>query len=191
MPASLKKTTANFDRQFFIVLLLQFFHPLPMLHSGMNARMKNSITTAVKASSKSCTSQPTSQTMATVANATISLWTYLHTHIHWFEYNVTCRRSMNYMYIRVCMYVCMFVASLLANATDAFLIRFLICGQSNCNWFVIVPPPKTQTNKQKHTHTYTNRAMNGWTGSKAFITKNSAPLPLVLVEKKKTGKLQS
>lgn len=28
------------------------------------------------------------------------------------------------------------------TATDVFLIRFLICGQSNCNWFVIVSPGK-------------------------------------------------
>jgi len=30
------------------------------------------------------------------------------------------------------------------TATDVFLIRFLICGQSNCNWFVIVSPGKDE-----------------------------------------------
>lgn len=32
-----------------------------------------------------------------------------------------------------------------ASATDVFLIRFLICGQSNCNWFVIVSRLRCET----------------------------------------------
>lgn len=31
------------------------------------------------------------------------------------------------------------------SATDVFLIRFLICGQSNCNWFVIVSRLRCET----------------------------------------------